>query len=586
MTDLAAPSPPVTVGAIPAKDPARWATLAIVIVAAFIIVLDNTVLNVAIPTILRDFDTTLPSVEWVITGYALTFATLLIIGGRLGDIYGHRRIFMVGLVFFAAGSFLAAVSQGVHQLILGEAVIEGIGASLMLPTTLAILSDTFHGRERATAFAAWGATAGVASALGPVVGGFLTSNYSWRWSFGINVVIAPLALIGAWLFIKPAPPSHRRLRIDVPGAVLIAAGMFLLVFSLSEGAMYGWWKPIEDFTIGGHMIWSTDHAVSIVPILVVAAVALLGLFYVLERWKERRHRDPLFEFSHLKLRTYKYGLLTGLLLGMGQLGLSFVLPQYLQTAEHLTAEQNGLWLLPTGVFVIIGAQLGARLTRRWGTTVVVRVGLLLYTVGVASILAVVSLHITFWELLPGFALYGMGIGFSGAQLTNVVMSEIPQESSGSASGANTTVRQVGMALGVAVIGALLTTTTISHATKQVNASSASAETKAAADAGIHDLGLNYVPPASTSPADTAIVESAVEDGVVTGTRVAMAFGIAVVALAAVLSFLIPNLGAPAHEHAADAYEGLALPEDDDDDDGDDDTIDLRREAQRATSAYG
>src|SRR4029077_1584515 len=178
VTDLAAPRTPATAGPLAERDPARWATLAIVIVAAFIIVLDNTVLNVAIPTILRDFDTTLPSVEWVITGYALTFATLLIIGGRLGDIYGHRRIFMVGLVFFAAGSFLAPPSQGVHELILGEAVIEGIGASLMLPTTLAILSDTFHGRERATAFAAWGATAGVASALGPVVGGFLTSNYS------------------------------------------------------------------------------------------------------------------------------------------------------------------------------------------------------------------------------------------------------------------------------------------------------------------------------------------------------------------------------------------------------------------------
>ena len=147
--------------------PARWATLAIVIVAAFIVVLDNTVLNVAIPTILRDFDTTLPSLQWVITGYALTFATLLIIGGRLGDIYGHRRIFIIGAALFGVGSFIAALSQGVPELILGEAIIEGIGASLMLPATLAILSSTFQGRERATAFAAWGATAGVAVAFGP-----------------------------------------------------------------------------------------------------------------------------------------------------------------------------------------------------------------------------------------------------------------------------------------------------------------------------------------------------------------------------------------------------------------------------------
>ena len=181
------------------EDPGRWVTLAIAIIAAFIVVMDNAVLNVAIPTILREFHTTLPSLEWVVSGYALTFATLLIIGGRLGDVYGHRRIFVIGVALFGTGSLLASLSQSVGQLIVGEAVIEGIGASLMLPATLAILSGTFHGRERASAFAAWGATAGVAAASGPVVGGFLTTNYSWRWSFGINVIIAPFAIVGAML---------------------------------------------------------------------------------------------------------------------------------------------------------------------------------------------------------------------------------------------------------------------------------------------------------------------------------------------------------------------------------------------------
>ena len=155
-----------------APDSARWLTLAIILISAFIVVLDNTVLNVAIPTILRDFHTSLLSVEWVITGYALTFASLLIIGGRLGDIYGHRRIFIIGCSLFATGSLIAALSQGVRELILGEAVIEGMGASLMLPNTIAILSSTFRGRERASAFAAWGAAAGVGSAVGPTVGGF------------------------------------------------------------------------------------------------------------------------------------------------------------------------------------------------------------------------------------------------------------------------------------------------------------------------------------------------------------------------------------------------------------------------------
>ena len=190
------------------------------IISAFIVVLDNTVLNVAIPTILREFHTTLPSLEWVVTGYALTFATLLIIGGRLGDVYGHRRVFVIGAALFGVGSLLASVSHSVGMMILGEAIIEGIGASLMLPATLAILSTTFHGRERATAFATWGATAGVAAASGPVVGGFLTNFYSWRWAFRINVVIAPLAIVGAMLFMQRGErgDAHRQGRRARRGA--------------------------------------------------------------------------------------------------------------------------------------------------------------------------------------------------------------------------------------------------------------------------------------------------------------------------------------------------------------------------------
>jgi EmrB/QacA subfamily drug resistance transporter len=521
-------------------DSGRWVTLAIAIVAAFIVVLDNTVLNVAIPTILREFDTSLSSLEWVITGYALTFATLLIIGGRLGDVYGHRRIFMIGTVLFGVGSLIAALSQNVPQLVLGEAVIEGIGASFMLPATLAVLSGTFRGRERATAFAAWGATAGVAAAVGPVVGGFLTTNYSWRWSFGINVIIAPLAFVGAWLFMKPGLRSARRTKVDVPGAASIATGMFLLVFALSEGANYGWWRPIESFTIGGHELWPASRPVSIIPVVIVVAIAILGGFYALERWKERNARDPLFEFKHFRLTTYRYGLLTGLVLAMGQLGLSFVLPVFLQNAKHLTAAQNGLWLLPTGIFVIVGAQVGGRLIRTFGTTIVVRVGLLSYALGILFILRAVAIDITVWELMPGLALYGIGIGFAGAQLTNVVLSEIPKESSGVASGANTTVRQVGMALGVAVIGALLTTQTMSHATNEIDNSDLSVHAKSEAVAGIHALGANYRPPSGTNGATAGVIERAVEHGVVSGTRVGLTFALVVVVFGALLSFLIPN----------------------------------------------
>src|SRR6476659_6939036 len=168
---------------LPDLDPRRWFAAAVVIVSVAIPVLDNTILNVAIPTILREFHTDLPSLQWVITGYSLTFATFLIIGGRLGDIYGARRMFIIGAALFGLGSLLASEATSVPSLLLGESLIEGIGASLMLPATLAIMSITFEGAERAKAFAVWGATAGAGVAFGPAIGGFLTTNYSWRWSF-------------------------------------------------------------------------------------------------------------------------------------------------------------------------------------------------------------------------------------------------------------------------------------------------------------------------------------------------------------------------------------------------------------------
>jgi len=540
-------------------DPGRWVALIVVITAAFIVVLDNTILNVAIPTIVRDMDTTLPSVEWVITGYALTFATFLIIGGRLGDLYGHRRIFIIGVSLFGAGSLLASVSTSVPQLILGEAVIEGIGASLMLPTTLALLSVMFRGRERAIAFAAWGATAGVAAACGPVVGGFLTSNYSWRWSFRINVIIAPLAILGALFFMKKSATPRRHVKIDVVGACLVASGMFLLVYALSQGSANGWWSPVRDVTIVGHNVWSASEPIASTPLIIAVALAILAAFVFYERTKERRNDDPLFEFAHLRHRTYRYGLMTGVIVALGQFGLSFVLPVFLQSARHLTPEQNGMWQLPTGLFIIFGAQVGGRLTRFVGTTVVVRLGLLSYVLGLTFILHAISVQITPWRLLPGLAFYGIGIGFAGAQLTNVVLSEIPAESTGVASGANTTMRQVGAALGVATIGSLLSAQIISSSLHRINAASLSAATKAQALAGVHARGAFYTPSASTSAHDASVLQHALQASVASGTRVVLVFAIIVVSIGLCVSFLIPRkdvVPEPAAVEAANRFEAV------------------------------
>jgi len=526
-------------------DPRRWITLAIVITSILIVVLDNSVLNVAIPTILRDFHTTLPSLEWVVTGYALTFATLLIIGGRLGDIYGHRRVFTIGAALFGCGSLLASLSWNVPSLILGEAVIEGMGASLMMPATLAILSTTFEGRERAAAFSAWGATAGAAAAFGPVVGGFLTTDYSWRWAFRINVIIAPFAIVGALLVMQRGTRTKGPRRIDGAGATMVAAGMFLLVFALSEGGGYGWIRPVGHFTIAGWRCWPSRLPVSAIPLIGLAAVGILFGFYRYERGLERQAREPLFEFGQLRHKTFRYGLLTTTVLAMGQLGLLFALPILLQDSRHLSALTNGLWMFPLGVFIVAGSQAGARLTRRIGTTRVVQIGLGLETLGLVVVATVVSDHVSFWSLIGPFVLFGVGIGFASSQLTNVVLSEISKDKSGVASGANTTVRQTGNALGTAIIGSVLTAQTVRRASAQVRASTAlPAAVKARALVQLKSLGANYSPPPGLPGHQFGILSHALAGAVAAGTRPAMLFAAGVVACGAALSLLIPPVGAP------------------------------------------
>jgi hypothetical protein len=244
---------------------------------------------------------------------------------------------------------------------------------------------------------------------------------------------------------------------------------------------------------------------------------------------------------------------------MGQLGLAFVLPVFLQDARHLTAAQNGLWLVPSGLFVIFGAQLGGRLIPRYGTIVIVRVGLLSYMTGIFIILRSIDLGVTPWRLLPGLAFYGCGIGFAGAQLTNVVLSEIPAESSGVASGANTTMRQVGSALGVSVIGSLLTVQAIRATSAKINASTLSAGVKAKAIAAVHASGSGFTPDRSLSTDDAAVLRRAAANGVATGTRIALVFAFVVVGIGAILSLLIPSdrvtFAAPAAGHA-DPFEPL------------------------------
>jgi EmrB/QacA subfamily drug resistance transporter len=533
----------------PPPDPRRWFAAAVVIVSVAIPVLDNTILNVAIPTILREFHTDLPSLQWVITGYSLTFATLLIIGGRLGDMYGHRRMFMVGAGIFGVGSLLASVSHSVPTLVLGEAIIEGIGASLLIPATLSILSTTFVGAERAVAFAAWGTVAGASVAFGPLVGGFLTTEYSWRWALRINVIAAPLFIIGAWFLMREDVTPARRPRIDVPGAAMIASGSFLLVFGLSEAATYGLWRPLQDFTVAGHGIWPATRAVSVSVVAIALSALVLTAFYFYERAKERRDLDPLFEFGQLEHPSFRYGLQTTMVLAMGQFGFLLVIPVLLQDGQHFTALRTGVYMVPMGVLIALGAPIGGWFTRVIGTVRVVRVGLVLEAVGLAVTAVMISTDTTLLALLPGSALFGIGVGFASSQLVSVILSEIDPDKAGVASGTNTTVRQVGAALGIAVIGSLLNAQAIRHAVEAVHGLvQVPPALRDSTVAGIRAKGVNFAPAGGATRDQVAALGHALRASVVDGARPALLFAAAVVGIGALLSLLIPAQGpVPAEE---------------------------------------
>jgi len=521
-------------------DPRRWITLGVLVITVVLVAMDTSVLNVSIPTMLRDLDTTVPSLEWVIAGYSLTFASLLIIGGRLGDIFGHRRLFVIGVSLFGVGSLIAAFSPTVAWLILGEAVIEGIGAAMMVPATLSLLSGIFHGKERATAFAAWGAAAGAAVAFGPVLGGWLTTNHTWRWSFGINVIIAPIALLGAMTLMKPSERGAR-IPIDVPGAALIASGMFMVVFALSQSPTYGWLTPHEALTVGSTDVWPTSMPVSITFAAFLLGVVLLGLFVVVERRKEAARRDPLFEFSQLRFRTYRYGLVTAVVIALGQLGLLFALPIFLQSANGLSAQENGLWMLPLGLMMIVGAQVGGRLNHRYGTTNVVRLGFFMEAVALFLVIPFISPGVSFWTLVWPVALFGLGVGAASGQLTNLVLSEIPLEKTGVASGANSTARQLGAALGAAILGSLITVQTTNRAVDAVRSAGLPEGLTGTAVEGIEAMGANWQVPAEASPTQAATLKHAFDDALTSGVRWSIAFAAVLVLVGAVASLLIPQV---------------------------------------------
>jgi len=430
----------------------RWAALVFLALGVAMIILDATVVNVAIPTMVRDLGLTTSDAEWVSAAYSLTFASLLILWGRISDRYGRRLMFVLGVIVFVVASVLVAMSDDAATLIAARA-LQGIGGAMILPSSLSVINAVFTGRSRAVAFAVWGGTIGGMAALGPLVGGWLTTNASWHWAFLINVPIGIIVLIGVLLTVPETKAVGGPKGIDVLGTVLITLGLVGIVFALIEGQRYGWLTPLQPFSAAGWE-WPSD-SISIVFVAALLGVVALIVFVLVELRRLRAGKVVVVNLRLFRIRSFGAGNFVALIVSLGELGLLFALPLFLQATRGYSALETGVILLALAAGSFVASGLGAPLSQRMGPVRVLQMGMVFEAVGIIVLGFSLSVTVTGWEMAPWLFLYGLGVGFATAQLTGVILSEVPVAESGQGSAVQSTSRQVGAAIGTAIIGATL-----------------------------------------------------------------------------------------------------------------------------------
>jgi EmrB/QacA subfamily drug resistance transporter len=427
---------------------------AILILAAaqFVMVLDSSVMNVSISQIVADLDTTIQGVQLAITAYTLVMASFMLVGAKLGDIWGRDRTFAIGLAVYAAGSFTTAISPNLGVLLIGWSLIEGLGAVLVVPAIAALIAANYEGKERALAYGLIGGVAAAAVAVGPIIGGWVTTNFTWRYVFvGEVVIVAVILLMRKRMKQSPAPENPPGL--DVVGAALSASGFFLIVLAILQSSSWGWLQPKGALTINGTEI--TPFGFSVVPFLILLG---FGFLATLSWWVERRERlgqEALLDMSMLGIRHLRAGLVT---LGAQQLvlmGTFFVLPVYLQVMLGLNALDTGIKLLPMSITMFIAALFGPRMAARRSPKIVARLGFAFLAVGSGVLLGTVDITLAGVPFAFGLALFGVGIGLLASQLGNVIMSSVDAAQTNQAGGLQGTAQNLGASLGTALIGAIL-----------------------------------------------------------------------------------------------------------------------------------
>lgn len=436
----------------------RWVGLVFISMAISLVIIDGTIVNTIFPSIINDLSLTSTEVQWVQESYVLVFASLLLVWGSLADRFGRKRLLSIGIVIFILASVWAGLAESPDVLILAR-VIQGIGGAMVLPTTLSLLNATFQGKERGIAFAVWGATIGGMVAVGPVLGGWLATDFSWRWAFGINLPLGILILAGLAYYVSESKAPQRAGGVDFIGAAISVVMFSTLVFGLIEGRIYGWWEinPNNQFMVGD-FAWPTT-GISVIPVSLLIFVISAVVFVLWERRREAQKRNVLLDLGLFKINSFRNGSIAALIISMGEFGILFAIPLWLQNVVGLSPISSGLVILWLAAGAFMASGIGGALSGKLPPARAVQIGVGLELIGVLGVALFSSTEAGWITLAPLLFIYGVGIGLATAQLTGVIMVDVPMTSTGQASGSQSTVRQVGSALGVAVLGTLLFTGT-------------------------------------------------------------------------------------------------------------------------------
>jgi MFS family permease len=524
----------------------KWSLLILLALAQFIMVLDSTVMNVSISEVVADLNTSVSGLQAAITFYTLTMAALMLTGGKLGDKMGRLRAFKIGAVIYAIGSLITALSPNLGVLLFGWSLVEGLGAVLVIPAIAALLAATYKGKDRVFGFAVIGGVSGAAAAAGPLIGGFMTTYFSWRYVFVAETVIVAIILISA-RSMKATKPTTKVPPLDMRSVLLSVVGMVSLVFGLLQSKTWGWVEPMNKPEIAGNEI--APLGISLVAYLITIGIFVLYAFYRRQQALEAAHKNPLLQVSMLSSAQLRSGL--GVLSSQYLITAAafFVIPVYLQLVLGLNALDTGIRIFPLSVALILASMLGAKLASKYSPKQMVRAGQLLLAAGALLLVGAIDPELKSLLFAAGMFLLGGGLGLLASQLGNVNMSAVSEKQSSEAGGLQGTMQNLGSSFGTAVIGSVLIA---SLTTGFITNANANATIPPSVQAQIQQTSTTGVPIVSSQEVETYAQESGLPDdeaaavaesykaSQIRGLKISMIFLMAIALFSIPLARNIPN----------------------------------------------